>query len=231
MKTTERDKQVPHLPTCGYMEETGSWSIDFELRGKAPTTALDGITRMRLQSSLEAFQDLCRCTEVRYESVYVGRDGSLKEARDGRFVVQTTQMTPHEILTSALQSRGYSFFTTVFVTCDTLVSSVSGEGLSCRHWFPRSSELYFGYVLTSKDSDASQTVEYRIGFETGIDVWVQRTRDPVSSEWRDNRNIANCNEPVLENALRKWEQTAGNPIVEWSSRAYKEQIFQYGFKL
>lgn len=66
-------------------------------------------------------------------------------------------------------------------------------------------------------------------FETSINVWVERTLDPLSSSWRDNQACAMQNQPLLEEALKEWERLVNKPIVEWNSHSYLDQVFRYGF--
>jgi hypothetical protein len=231
MTSTNKDSQVRQLPTCGYMEETGAWSIDLELPRETLSITLNDMTRKKIQSSLDAFSGLCRAAEVRYESVRIGTDGSIDEGKEGKFVAEEGRRLQGDELISVLGSSEAWVFTTVFVTCDTLVALPPSGGIPPRLWFPRSSEFYLGYVTASEGPAPPQVTGCRIGFETWIDVWVQKTRAPSSWEWRDNRDYAVCNEPALEKALTKWELSAARPIIEWTSRHYKDQITRYGFEL
>lgn len=228
MKSRDRASAGPALPTCGYMEETGLWSIDLDFKTQAASAEINSRARREVQSFLDAFRDICRGVEGRYEAAHIGADGRIDETKEGQFAI--AELGPLRSPRIPVLGSSEDLVTTVFVTCDTLVTLPCGPKHDQPLWLPGSCEFYLGNIVTSEDSAAPRLTRCRISFETSIDIWVQTTRDPSSWEWRDNSDFAVHNEPKLEVALTTWEHVVGSPIVEWTSRHYKEQITRYGFK-
>ncbi|MBR8839354.1 MAG: hypothetical protein DSM106950_36465 [Stigonema ocellatum SAG 48.90 = DSM 106950] len=136
-----------------------------------------------------------------------------------------------------LKNPEKSFFTTIFIDCDlcvyvTDIEDTLNEDTSNQVLIPKAARFYFGYVMEPLEDDEEVLIasDSSVSFETSTDVWVERTLDRLGLHWQDNYSCAAKNQPLLEEALRKWEILVGKPIVEWNSRYYRDQIFKYGFK-
>jgi len=137
-------------------------------------------------------------------------------------------------LTAIGRSKPNSCFTALFLDCDTHVFIPDAHGQLHREWVPNSALFYVGYVLEPRvdDPDVLEATGGMVSFQTSIDVWVERTRDPKKlSLQHDNSRVAKRNQPLLDQSLRAWEQFVEMPITEWHSRYHGNQIMRYGFKL
>jgi len=132
------------------------------------------------------------------------------------------------------RNKPNSCFTALFLDCDTHVFIPDAQGQLHREWVPNSALFYVGYVLEPQDDDPDvlEATGGMVSFQTSIDVWVERTRDPKKPSLQyDNSRVAKRNQPLLEQSLTAWEQSVEMPITEWHSRYYDDQIVRYGFKL
>lgn len=227
--------------TFGFKEETGSWQID--IGGVADDQSLassnsDVIALVKI--FLLAFHKLCRPVEIHYDTITVDVNGKVEQVKEGqvRLIEEKSHAQLLQELKLSLEKPEKSFFTTIFIDCDLCVfvtnleDTLLNEDTLNQVWISRAAKFYFGFVMEPKENDEEALIplDSSVSFETSIDVWVERTLDQLGLHWQDNHSCAAKNQPLLEEALRKWEIQVGKPIVEWNSRYYRDQIFKYGFK-
>ncbi|AFZ26694.1 hypothetical protein Cylst_4624 [Cylindrospermum stagnale PCC 7417] len=217
--------------TCGFKEETGSWEMDIVLPEELSPSCLNNFTCTMIRYFLIAFHQLCKPIEIRYESTSFSSNSQIQEFKEG--LVSPSSKNSHEQLVkdmlSALGNAENSYFTHLFLDCDLQVFIPDIKGILHQVWVPQSGMFYLGYVLEDNEMGLLVPTEGSISFFTSIDVWVEKTLDS-SVRWRSNYACAIQNQPLLKEALEKWENLVGKPIIEWNSRYYRDQIFKYGFK-
>jgi len=161
------------------------------------------------------------------------------QRRDGHWLRESSasSQSDNTVLVDELaaiaRNKPNSCFTALFLDCDTHVFIPDAHGQFHREWVPNSALFYVGYVLEpwDDDPDVLAATGGMVSFQTSIDVWVERTRDPKKpSLQHDNSRVAKRNQPLLEQSLTAWEQFVEMPMTEWHSRYYDDQIVRYGFK-
>ncbi len=224
--------------TFGFKEETGHWQIDIGVADDQSVASLNSHVIDIVKIFLLAFHKLCRPVEIYYDTMTVDANGKVEQVKEGqvRLVEEKSHTQLLQELKLSLKNPEKSFFTTIFIDCDLYVfvtdpEDTLNEDTSNQVWIPRVARFYFGFVMEPKEDDeALIPSDSSVSFETSTDVWVERTLDQLGLHWQDNYFCAAKNQPLLEEALRKWEILIGKPIVEWNSRYYRDQIFKYGFK-
>ncbi|KYC37299.1 hypothetical protein WA1_47660 [Scytonema hofmannii PCC 7110] len=225
--------------TFGFKEETGSWEIDIGVADELSVNSLNSYVIDQVKIFLLAFHQLCKPVEICYDIITVDPNGKVKQVKEGqiRLIEEKSHAQVLQELKLSLENSEESFFTTIFIDCDLCVFVTEpedklNEDTLNQVLIPRAAKFYFGYVMEPKEDDEEALIpsDGSVSFETSVDIWVERTLDQLSLHWQDNYLYAAKNQPLLEEALRKWEIQVGKPIVEWNSRYYRDQIFKYGFK-
>ncbi|GJD23335.1 hypothetical protein RIVM261_082910 [Rivularia sp. IAM M-261] len=238
MKSQFRDI-VYKTDTFGFKEETGSWDIELGLADNQSISYLNNYVCQIIQVFLSAFKKLCIPIEIRYNTINFDLNGKVEKVQEGEVLViegkSHTQILQE--LKLSLINPETCLFTTIFLDCDLHVSieepiDMINENISNSFRIPKAATFYFGLVMEPSEDDEEVLIptDSSISFETFTDAWVEKTLDQQSVHWQDNHFYAAKNQPLLEEALRKWETLVGKPISEWNSRYYDDQIFKYGFK-
>jgi hypothetical protein len=223
----------PETSSCGFREESGSWDIDVGVPDNLSASSLNNYAVTLIRSFLSAFHALCRPVKVEFDTVSFDASGRVKEVKEGQ-VIQIAEKSYDQVLEKLLLTvgnDGYSYFTDIFVDCNLQVFVPSTKNTLHQVWVPQSAMFYLGYVLEPNEEDILVPIDGSVRLETSIDVWVERTLGSINLQEQDNHACAVQNQPLLEEALKKWEKLVGKPIVEWNSRSYSDQIFKYGFKI
>jgi hypothetical protein len=223
----------PETASCGFREESGSWDIDVGVPDDLSASSLNNCTVTMIRSFLSAFHALCRPVQVEFDTITFDASGRVKEVKEGQ-IIQIAEKSHDQLLQELLLTVGnddYSYFTDIFVDCSLQVFVPSTKDTLHQVWVPQSAMFYLGYVLEPNEEDILVPVDASVRFETSVDVWVERTLSSISLQGRDNHACAVQNQPLLEEALKNWERLVGKPIIEWSSRSYRDQVFKYGFKI
>ena len=230
---TEAIKDIfPKQAPCGFKKETGYWEIALGSPENSSVDFLNELTITMVEFYLEAFSFLCRPVEVRYDLMIFDENGELKSIQEGE-VQHIESQEASDLMQGLKQIIDYPlepFIPMLFVECDLQVFIPVTKGLENRTWVPRAGQFYVGHVMEPDDKNRLIPVESSISFNTTIDVWVEKTQNPLTSEYQDNRACARKNQPLLESALRALEARVGKPIVESGSRYYLDQVFTYGFR-
>jgi hypothetical protein len=223
----------PETASCGFREESGSWDIEIGVPDNLSASSLNNCAITMIRSFLSAFHALCRPVQVEFDTISFDVSGRVKEVKEGQ-VIQIAEKSHDQLLEKlllAVGNDGYSYFTDIFVDCNLQVFVPSTKNMLHQVWVPQSAMFYLGYVLEPNEEDILVPIDGSVRFETSIDVWVERTLGSISLQGRDNHACAVQNQPLLEEALKKWEMLVGKPIVEWNSPSYSDQVFKYGFKI
>ncbi len=238
MKSQYRNIILETAP-FGFKEETGSWDIELGVPDDQSISSLNNYVYGVIQVFFSAFEKLCNPIDIHYNTISFDLDRKIEKVQEGEvLVIQGKSHT--EILQELKLSLGNPekcLFTTIFINCDLNVSieeskDIINGNISNSFRIPKAATFYFGFVIEPSEDDEEVLIptDSSISFETSTDVWVERTLDQQSVHWQDNHFYAVKNQPLLEEALRKWETLVGKPISEWNSRYYDDQIFRYGFK-
>ena len=225
----------PSLPPAApwkYVERAGCWAIDIGLPSDPSPEGLTHFAYDMVRSFMTAFHTLCRVTTVGYDTVALDAGGRVVQIREGETLKVRTASVDVVVkhLEGALGKEDGSFFSKILLDCDVrVIPPETGRGLPSEVWIPGAGWFYLGYVLEYDSSDRPVPTEGSIEFQTAIDVWLDRTLDLNSRQWRDNLAYAQRNRRRLADALRAWEKLVGHPISEWSSRYYPDQTSRYGF--
>jgi hypothetical protein len=215
----------------GYQEGTGSWTIDIPVPNLPLRASLNTLTARAMDSFVDASRDFLGATAVRFESVRVDPEGRIAEANEGNTILDETDRRLSERLMLQLAPEQQTVLTTIFIKCNSAITlpSKQGGGESPVTLLD-AGEFYLGYLLDLDKAEIPFVTNCRLNFETFTDVWLKNTRVPGTMQLRNNDIAALRNEPSLERFLREWEKIVEQPITEWESRLYREQIFRYGFR-
>ncbi|BAZ17057.1 hypothetical protein NIES4071_89350 [Calothrix sp. NIES-4071] len=237
MKSQFRDI-VFKTDTFGFKEETGSWDIELGVPDAQSISSLNNYVYGVIKVFLSTFEKLCIPIEIHYNTISFDLDGKVEKVQEGEVLIiqgkSNTQILQE--LKLSLSNPETCLFTTIFINCDLHISieepkDIINGNISNSFRIPKAATFYFGFVMEpSEDDEVLIPTDSSISFETSTDVWVERTLDQLNLHWQDNHFYAIKNQPLLEEALRKWETLVGKPISEWNSRYYDDQIFRYGFK-
>ncbi len=223
----------PETASCGFREESGSWDIEIGVPDDLSARSLNNCAITMIRSFLSAFHALCRPVQVEFDTISFDVSGRVKEVKEGQ-VIQIAENSHNQLLEKlllAVGNDGYSYFTDIFVDCNLQVFVPSTKNTLHQVWVPQSAMFYLGYVLEPNEEDILVPIDGSVRFETSVDVWVERTLGSINLQGRDNHVCAVQNQPLLEEALKKWERLVGKPIIEWNSSSYSDQVFKYGFKI
>lgn len=226
--------------TFGFKEETGSWDIELGVPDDQYIPSLNNYVYELIKRFLSAFEKLCRPIEIRYDTISFNLNGKVEKVQEGKILLiqgkSHTQILQE--LKLSLINPETSLFTTIFLDCDLHISieepkDIIKENISNSFNIPKAGTFYFGLVMEASEEDDEVLIptDSSISFETSTDIWVEKTLDQQSVHWQDNHFYAAKTQPLLEEALRKWETLVGKPICDCNSRYYRDQIFRYGFKL
>ncbi|RUT07646.1 hypothetical protein DSM106972_019060 [Dulcicalothrix desertica PCC 7102] len=225
--------------TFGFKEETGSWDIELGVPDDQNIPYLNNYVYELIKVFLSAFEKLCTPIEIRYSTIIFDLNGKIEKAQEGEvLIIQGKSHTQiFQELKLSLNNPETCLFTTIFIDCDLHVyieepKNIINRNISNSFRIPKAATFYFGFVIEPSEDNEEVLIptDSSISFETSTDIWVERTLDQLSLHWQDNHYYAAKTQPLLEEALRKWETLVGKPICEWNSRYYRDQIFRYGFK-
>jgi hypothetical protein len=230
---TEKSKSIfAATSTCGYVDESGSWSIYVDIPQESTPIVLNPFSQRMVLTFLDAFHALCRVTQARYDILSLKAEGKPNQVLEGETI--SIHSKDHENIWQELETalpRGEtSYFTRIILVCDMNVFIPDSQNNPRRAWVSNAAEFYFGYVLEFVEKEKLMPVDGGAKFTTHIDVWAEKTIDPATLQWRDNRKIARTNQSLLEEPLKKWERLTGKPIIDTVSQYYSAQIFRYGFR-
>lgn len=201
----------PLLDTWGWKQETGSWCI-------APCLDLSCFSTQEFNAwfattivkTLDAFSELARAWRVFFGTIYrddvegVKLEWELGDSHENYIetVLKAIRDYPAPIFELALEVDLFVF-----------VRTQESPKLPIRAWvrLPRNEIFIVG---------AAGGREPYLCFETGYTLFRSLSRD-----YEDNTQLYSLNQPLLENALRRWEEHFGS-ICEVDGI---EGIYEYGF--
>ncbi len=213
----------------GYLPESGYWSIDLSI--PADAVSLNGSTLSCLQHFFDAFSGLCRPVEIRLDLMHFSPEGRLAEVEEGKKISapQKDAALLMQVLRPEFDVVHAPFISALFLDVDIWVEVPEAVGGEEARWMAKAGSFYIGYVLNPDDQDQLQAEDGSASFGTDIDVWLEKTLDPDSTAYRDNRAYAILNNPRLTHALRTW-QLIQSEVVDLGSKYYRKEVSKDGFE-